>query len=218
MSITAATKVPFRWSSRCISGECSPMQTLSPQDEARPGPMQEKPWNMLSVGVHTTSRVWTVTCPNSIRANWSNSSIEGVLLLVALHATPSSTLSLKIQGKPGACRGCQEDRWEVDQDMQDEGSSLNYFGPKAMLCHSEGPALVQQQPQKTDLQWCLFPVTTGKRCMALCGSLGNELSTVGFLWYHLCVQWCCELGWLLPLKAIYRIHIDILHFFKTCSV
>lgn len=177
VQITAATKVPFRWSSRCTSGECSPMQTLSPQDQARPGPKQEKPWNMLSVDAHTTFRVWTATCPNSIWANWSNSSVEGMLLQVVLHTTASSTLSLKIQGKPGAWRLGQEDQWEVDQDMQDGGSSLNCFGPKAVLCYSEGPALVQQQPQETELQWRLFPVTTGKRCwssvlhLALCGSL-----------------------------------------------
>lgn len=46
----------------------------------------------------------------------------------------------------------QEGQREVDWDMEDGSSSLNYFGPKAVLRYSEGPALVQQQPQKTDLQ------------------------------------------------------------------
>lgn len=61
-------------------------------------------------------------------------------------------LSLKSQGKPEACRVDQESQWEADWGIQGEGSSLNCFGPKAVLCYSEGPALVQQQLHKTDLQ------------------------------------------------------------------
>lgn len=78
--------------------------------------------------------------------------MEGMVLLVVLHPTASSMLSLKAQGKPGACRVDQEVQQEVDWDMQDGGSSSNCFGPEAMLCYSEGAALVQHQPQETDFQ------------------------------------------------------------------
>ena len=75
-----------------------------------------------------------------------------MLLLVVLHPTASSKLSLKTQGKPGACMVDQEGLRVVNRDMQGGDSSLNCFGPRAVMCYSEGPALVQQQPQKTDLQ------------------------------------------------------------------
>lgn len=105
MQITAETGVPFRGNSRCPSGvqlkHCSPRWAISPQDQARPGPKQEKPWNVQSVDAqhqlsHSTSRGWTVTRPDGVWANWSNSSREGmIMMMMVLHPTASSMLSLE---------------------------------------------------------------------------------------------------------------------------
>lgn len=90
----------------------------------------------------STTRGWTAIYPDSIWANWSNSSMEGMLLLVVLHPTASSMLSLKTQE---AYRVDQEGQWEVDWDVKGGGSSLNCFCPRAVLCYSGGPAAAPEE-------------------------------------------------------------------------
>lgn len=101
--------------------------------------------------------------------------MEGMLLLVVLHPTASSMLSLKTQE---AYRVDQEGQWEVDWDVKGGGSSFWIVFVQEQCCAIQGD---QQQPQKRDSQWYMFPVTTTQLFVVACGSFMEWAYNIGFL-------------------------------------